>query len=284
MSLLFLLFNSTTYVIILPDGTLLDFWIDTNECDTYLLAKDGIFLTDYPRDFTKAPLPAGGRADIMVRCNTEGTFTARHFPESDEYPTGEPLLTIESKLPPTMTEIKIAEGPTQGFTFKRPDYLVDVQEAEVDTGCNCSTKFSFGTPELSASEIRGVNSIAFEKHKYVHSIGFGKVVERKMATVSVHPYHQHVYPFQISSGFDTTDSASTQDGYWMPGDWHDTLQTNNEGTVYMKYRANVHMGKVMLHCHRLDHEDKGMMSQEYIEENGECTCDYAFNGGEPFVI
>ena len=34
----------------------------------YLLAKDGIYIRDYPRKLTKALLAAAGRADLMVRC------------------------------------------------------------------------------------------------------------------------------------------------------------------------------------------------------------------------
>ena len=37
-----------------------------------LLAKDGIYISDYPREITIARIPPGGRADIMVRCQGEG--------------------------------------------------------------------------------------------------------------------------------------------------------------------------------------------------------------------
>merc|ERR1712066_536826 len=34
-------------------------------------------------------------------------------------------------------------------------------------------------------------------------------------------------------------------------------------------------GKMMLHCHRLEHEDQGMMGIEYVH-GGECVCDSLF--------
>ena len=40
----------------------------------YLLAKDGIYIYDYPRKISKTLIPCGGRADVMIRCNTPGTF------------------------------------------------------------------------------------------------------------------------------------------------------------------------------------------------------------------
>ena len=57
-------------------------------CEFYLLAKDGIYLTDYPRgpmmttttndgnnnnNNNQLPIPPGGRTDLMVRCNRTGT-------------------------------------------------------------------------------------------------------------------------------------------------------------------------------------------------------------------
>jgi len=49
------------------------------DCEFYLLAKDGMYIADYPRgpmvsDTMKIPMPPGGRADFMVRCNkVDGT-------------------------------------------------------------------------------------------------------------------------------------------------------------------------------------------------------------------
>jgi len=262
------------------DATLLDFWIDSDDCDVFLLAKDGVYITDYPRTIKKAHTPAGGRADIMVRCNKEGTFTARHFPATDENPDTEPIMTIISRLPAGETEIKIAEGPSDDFTFVRPDYLTDLQAAEVEDACSCGTKFSKpgDVPRYA------VNGVAFSKNSYIHTMGFGKVVERAISNSAAHPYHQHVYPFQISAGFDNTNATQTQDGYLKTGDWHDTLMTNFVKAISMKYQVNVHLGKIMMHCHRLDHEDQGMMSQELVQDGAECTCDFAFNDGDPFIV
>jgi len=36
----------------------------------------------------------------------------------------------------------------------------------------------------------------------------------------------------------------------------------------MRYRPTVHDGVVVVHCHRLDHEDNGMMTSELIVKKG----------------
>ena len=38
-------------------------------CEMFLLAKDGIYIRDFPRAISKARIPGGGRADVMVRCS-----------------------------------------------------------------------------------------------------------------------------------------------------------------------------------------------------------------------
>jgi hypothetical protein len=106
-------------------------------------------------------------------------------------------------------------------------------------------------------------------------IRFGDVAERTLIGLSEHPYHQHVYPFQIASGYD--NSVSSDKGYWAKGDWQDTIQSRNEDEITMKYRANVHLGKIMLHCHALVHEDFGMMTQERVLDDGDCSCNFTYD-------
>jgi hypothetical protein len=129
-------------------------------CETYLLAKDGIYIKDYPRSIELYPIPPGGRADIMVRCNTEGTFIVKHFDDVD-------LLTIESVLPAGLDTIIMAPGPTLGFAFNYPAYLTDVQDVEPDPGCSCSTELKV---DLSLEEFSTINGRVFEVDEYIHTI------------------------------------------------------------------------------------------------------------------
>ncbi len=69
---------------------------------------------------------------------------------------------------------------------------------------------------------------------------------------AAHPFHIHVNPFQVQR---TEPDGITR---WR---WKDTWLTysdGSEGTLRMRYR--VFTGKFVLHCHILDHEDRGMMS------------------------
>jgi hypothetical protein len=42
-----------------------------------------------------------------------------------------------------------------------------------------------------------VNDRQFDPDQFLHTISFGSIVERALSGVNKHPYHQHVYPFQI---------------------------------------------------------------------------------------
>ena len=70
-----------------------------------------------------------------------------------------------------------------------------------------------------------------------------------------HPFHIHINSFQLSS--DTNDP----DGYYVKGDWHDVLFRPSTVTVNkIHFSVDQHTGKAVLHCHFLEHEDKGYMA------------------------
>lgn len=102
-----------------------------------------------------------------------------------------------------------------------------------------------------------------------------------------HPFHIHINPFQIVSILDPAgrdvsvpgaiDSATGGDPDpqypGLKGVWKDTLWIksllpgdNSDGlyTVTVRSRYQRYIGKFVLHCHILDHEDQGMMQNVEI--------------------
>lgn len=70
-----------------------------------------------------------------------------------------------------------------------------------------------------------------------------------------HPFHIHVNAFQVLSHKD-------KDGREMlkaPGIWRDTVLLDQGETIRLRMRFEDFPGKTVLHCHKLDHEDQGMM-------------------------
>ncbi|CAK9089380.1 Multicopper oxidase mco [Durusdinium trenchii] len=236
---------------------------DISGCEKALLAarmleaKDGIYIRDFPRMLSGyAPIPVGGRADLMVRCMAPHT----------EYQVtwgAERIATVSTgELIPSSLDL-------EAWSPRYPAYLEDLQTTETSPDCSCVTEL----------EGRTVNGHLFEEDFILHESYLGAVVERAI-TARSHPYHQHVYPFQLMSGFENNDRRDNDNrnnnnnigtsagNYDLPGDWHDTI----EGQGVVRYKPAAFTGKVMLHCHRLDHEDEGMMSIELVKDSGPCVC------------
>ena len=210
---------------------------DSNgDCQVYLLAKDGMYIRDFPRRMV-APMPllAGSRADVMVQCLAPGqihTITG---------PNGTAIARLN-----VVGEAEVKSLPTWAPDW--PDYLPDLTEAQTSPGCSAVTRL----------DGHAINGKLYDHSVILHHSYRGAVIERRLC-LDDHPYHQHVYPFQIIQGFGASES---ENAFYRVGDWQDVVQ----GRGVMRYQANDFAGKLMLHCHQLEHEDEGMMAVEMIHE------------------
>lgn len=230
-------------------------------CEMKLLAKDGIYIQDYPRDVTVLPMPAGGRADVMVRCTSTGDFNVIDY-------DGDTILTA------SVSGATISSTDLEAWSPTLPAYLTDLTSTSAGTGCDCTTNIAgCGDGQFC------LNDNLFDVDVYMHTVAFGSVVERELRGFRRHPYHQHVYPFQLVSGVDAL-SDDDEDTYFQTGDWHDVFQAD-QSPVTVRYRADVHTGVIMLHCHILTHEDEGAMSQELVIDGGDCECDALYTAESP---
>ena len=93
---------------------------------------------------------------------------------------------------------------------------------------------------------------------------------------SIHPFHIHVNPFQVMEIFDPNNPPATQHTIMeKPYIWLDTiaipastgtLAAPNKGWVKIRSRFVDFPGTFVLHCHLLDHEDRGMMQEVQVED------------------
>lgn len=231
---------------------------DSSICEMQLLAKDGIYIQDYPRSIESATIPTGGRADVMVRCSTAGTYEFLDFENKT-------MLTVN------VAGSTISSSDLSAWTPDYPDYLADLTSTSSTNGCDCETAFRGCDDEDKTC----VNGELFDKSVYIHTIEFGSVVEREIRGMNRHPYHQHVYPFQLVNGVDNL-SDDDENTYFQTGDWHDVISMDTNGAVTARYVADVHDGVLMLHCHILSHEDEGTMAQELVIDGGSCACDILY--------
>ncbi|CAB9509169.1 Blue copper oxidase CueO [Seminavis robusta] len=267
-------------------------------CEMLLIAKDGVYLPRLPRKIKQAELVNAGRADIMVRCpfdkgvnsyslasNNQRCFLSKnrrlsilnlvqHRDNITDSAVVPPRPEVRRK--PKRQKQKAPENESQendsnmlddlsmdslvsgSVSMQFPEYLQDLRSALVTPGCSCTTRIRMLRYPRKEGE-------------YFHETVQGAVVERHIQT-GIHPFHQHVHPFQLIDGVSSKkDSAE----YYKVGDWHDTIS----GKVTVRFRPTVFTGKMMVHCHILVHEDTGMMGVEYIHnatDAATCKCNEFF--------
>lgn len=242
--------------------------IDAQHCEMQLLAKDGIYIRDYPRRISQAPIPTGGRADVMVRCDAVGEYDFIDF----GYET---VLTVQ--VTGNVTNSTVLEP----WTPEYPAYLTDLREdppSPQDGDCTCVTKMhKCDFKDQDGYQPQCINAFPFDPLVYIHTVKFGSVIDRILINAHNHPYHQHVYPFQLVNGTDDNRRITQkQRTYFKQGDWHDVLKVKNlDVDPVVRYKPDVHTGRIMMHCHRLEHEDRGMMAQELVVvgKSAKCECD-----------
>jgi len=245
------------------DRSPLDFELDSDgDCETILLAKDGIYIQDYPRSIGFFPVTTGGRADIMVRCSSTGTFQAKSY-------RGD-LFSLNVVAPPGGSgAIDVSTPPTTGWAFNRPNYLSDLRNTPPTSGCACDTR-------MASLQLNGMS---YDPDVYLHTIALGSTVERTISGISNHPYHQHVYPYQLT---DLPNLDALDANYFKVGDYHDVIQFFQGDEVTVRYVANNYHGRMTVHCHRGTHSDVGMLSAELVvdpKDGGVCDCSSTNGGG-----
>jgi len=238
------------------------------ECEFYMLAKDGIYLSDYPRGPMLSngplPIPPGGRADFMVRCNKAGATTRFEALGRRDVLT---VNCVENEDANSITaefqRSANALTPWRKTSGELPDYLQSLINTPASNGCSCETKF----------DNRAVNGRRYKPgNNFMHTSYLGAVVERSLKGMQEHSYHQHVYPFQL---IDFPEQGNNE--YFKIGDWHDTYQGEERtyGPVTIRYKTTDIPGKMIVHCHNSEHADEGMVQKEYvrdISEGGTCEC------------
>lgn len=55
---------------------------------------------------------------------------------------------------------------------------------------------------------------------------------------------------------------------WEQG-WKDTVQVSRNADVELLVRFDAHEGRYLLHCHKLEHEDQGMMLNFVVAKDTE---------------
>jgi FtsP/CotA-like multicopper oxidase with cupredoxin domain len=122
------------------------------------------------------------------------------------------------------------------------------------------------TRTFSFDGMSRINGQQYDMHRVDFRVPFG-VTERwrfKTGGNAPHPVHVHGASFQVVSR--TGGRGRT---FPWEGGWKDTVLLNDRETVDVLIRFDQHRGeydgRYVIHCHQLEHEDMGMMSNFVVE-------------------
>jgi FtsP/CotA-like multicopper oxidase with cupredoxin domain len=211
-----------------------------------VIAHDGI-TTGRRDDLSVIELYPGYRADVLVKASKK-TGTYKLYDQKDDNGLFDPEIDQEladvvvngeergmnlpevSQLEPLapledLRPAKLYREPLQvKFNIKAGKYII------------CGREFNPGDPPLEM-KLDGVD-------EWVLS------TENKVPPPPQHPFHIHVNPFQvIAINGKPLDHPL----------WRDTVIVERDQPVTMRTRCRKFTGESVMHCHILDHEDRGMM-------------------------
>ena len=212
------------------DARTKDVTVGTN-CETKLLARDGVWRTSAPKDLPTRTINLTGasRADLAVRCSGNSDIRVDNTTVAN--------IVINGTADPGPHPFA-ADGVSV-WSAARPEYLRDLRaETEVHI-----EDISMGA--------RTINGEKFDHDVALFTLNTDAVQEWSIQGGTNHPFHLHVYHFQ----------ALLDSGDFEAGEYYDTIAAN--GPVRFDLNAatsSPFAGRTIFHCHILEHEDRGAMA------------------------
>jgi FtsP/CotA-like multicopper oxidase with cupredoxin domain len=165
-------------------------------------------------------LPVGTR--VMLRGSTSGPATSLlEFVVTRQVTLSQPLPTVLSNIPVWQ---RSQARRTRSFTF---------------------------------SGAMLINGLPMDINRIDFQVPFGEIELWRFTSASTnHPVHVHGAYFQVLSRTGGRGRVYP----WETGGWKDTVLVQSGETVDVLIRFNTYRGLYLIHCHRLEHEDMGMMS------------------------
>ncbi|PVZ14792.1 multicopper oxidase family protein [Actinomycetospora cinnamomea] len=231
------------------------------------IALDGITLPTAVRSDTVRLAP-GNRTDVLVRPDRPGTFAliatteARSAMGMGMGPGGAAVdaetttvATLAPSGPPrppsALPTFPAGEGPTRDATTgtRRLAFSMGMGPGGMGPGGMNPGGMGPGGQGMTF----GFDGRAYDADRTDQTVALGAVEEWTVTnpTPMAHPFHLHVWPFEVlADSARTPTTATLQDVVLVPA----------QGWVRLRIPFTAQTGRSVYHCHVLDHEDLGMMA------------------------
>jgi FtsP/CotA-like multicopper oxidase with cupredoxin domain len=113
------------------------------------------------------------------------------------------------------------------------------------------------TRSFSFDGMTRINGQEYDLNRIDFQVPFGQTERWRFTTNgnAPHPVHIHGASFQVQSRTGGRGVLFP----WEQG-WKDTVLLNDRETVEILIRFDGYRGRYLMHCHKLEHEDQGMMT------------------------
>ncbi len=229
--------------------------------DVYVIAYDGVNLLA-PQLVQTATTPLlltmGGRIELLLRAPAAaGTYTLSGVADTtDPHPWPAFALTqiVVSGSPLSMSIPTSLPTPTREYPLIA-DSEISGPRSVVFNGVP-STSILFGTALTVNGSVYNETSVPPD---FVLPVGKAEQWTITNQMPEGHPFHLHTNSFEVHtvtgpSGTVNYNPPIICDSVWVPPN----------GTVVMRVRYKQWRGKDVFHCHKLVHEDQGMMANTLL--------------------
>lgn len=202
------------------------------------------YLMDLATSKTDSLLQTAEPAKVLAKIVVRGKAKSMKLPCQANKPCPamanmRPHKNIEDKeLAPTPEKVVFNIAPRICKSPGEPCDECDPAKDE-DKKKGCKTRFMINEIPFSNNNIRKLTLTLTTASQWLLS-----------SNNAVHPFHIHVKPFQL-----TRKNPLDKDEIV----WRDTVLIEKGKPLAIRSRYERYIGKFVLHCHILDHEDQGMM-------------------------
>ena len=262
-------------------------WSDPR-CTAKLVARDGVFQRTPYLKLNVLFLVAGSRSDVAVFCepHPQGevytvTITATPNPAWNRKlgtwlrHTQANVFALRVTTPvttPQGTLVTFPELPAAPL----PSYLaslLNLGNESIGTSRANRSEILLGDSKYTAvhNHTDAIDGAPFDGNTFIDTLTLDTVLEWSLYSsyfpwdqdhnpeVLNHPYHQHVFHFQIVAVPDGIESAVLR-----IGEWRDTIPIVIPSGVVIRLKPSRYTGTMVLHCHMLQHVDMGMMARMQV--------------------
>lgn len=216
------------------------------EVPLHEIAVDGIALGRLDT-LGRVTLQPGYRSDVLVKIDEPGRYQLVDLPE--QAATG---LLAEAESGKVLAEL-VVQGPPRPMRLPASSALAGlapyapIRDEEL-SGCQ-QVWFNMGGGAFT------INDKAFDPHATPRTLTLGAAEEWHLTSRrGNHPFHIHVNPFEVEDPEHLVEGKPRRI-------WRDTVlvRSSDPAGVRIRSRYTRYIGRFVLHCHILDHEDRGMM-------------------------